>query len=256
MHQSLNREIHDEQNLQLGKETVIEKIKSQYYHESILCVMQIHDSGLFQVSPGLSVEEPEDSDDSCIFATVDSIETKQRDGCRLTTYSFRTSSGSTFLYSIELLSELNHSLHDIERYLRKQEDEDLRHRAKRYSLIKSKISQSFDGDYQGVESVAMIEIVSAKHKESLTCGIFGIHFCNSSLFIRYKINLCGNWHIKSSAILVEDNDEYQDNVIGRTQASHPICTSMNSVNNSFFVIFFVIIIEVVSSCAYIYDFKT
>ena len=185
---SLNRAIHDEKNLHLKEENFIEKIRSQYYHENVLCVMQIHDSGLFQVSPAFSTEEPEDSDDGCIFATVDSIETKQREGCRLTTYSFSTSSGSTFLYTIEFLSQLNYNLYDIERYLRKQEDEDLLHRAKRYSLIKSKISQPFDRDYQGTESVAMLEIVSAKHIEPLYCGIFGVQLWASSLFVRYKFS--------------------------------------------------------------------
>eukprot|EP00569_Conticribra_weissflogii_P009258 CAMPEP_0171371884 /NCGR_PEP_ID=MMETSP0879-20121228/8925_1 /TAXON_ID=67004 /ORGANISM="Thalassiosira weissflogii, Strain CCMP1336" /LENGTH=601 /DNA_ID=CAMNT_0011880549 /DNA_START=281 /DNA_END=2086 /DNA_ORIENTATION=+ len=156
------------------------------YHEEVLCIIKVHKNGLVSSYPGWSEEEPEDCDDSRIFASDKGLNETREQGSRLTTFSFTSPLGSVYEYTIEPVGGLSYD-DGVERMITKQncrfqEKDELRRDFIRRKLepFVYTMNKNESWNYQ-----ANIEIVSATGFEEsniLLCAPFG-----SSMMIRYQI---------------------------------------------------------------------
>lgn len=176
------------------------------YHEEVLCIMKVHKNGLVSTYPGWSEEEPEDCDDSRLFASDKGLNETREQGSRLTTFTFTTPMGSVYEYTIEPVGGLSYD-EGVERMITKQngrfqEKDELRRdfiRRKLEPFVYTMIKNNELWNYQ-----ANVEIVSATGFEEsniLLCAPFG-----SSMMIRYQI------YAKKTKSNIDDAD---DDVLSR-----------------------------------------
>jgi len=67
--------------------------------------MKLYNSGMFEVTPGFSIIEPEDTDDN-IFVSLEHLKKMVTKGPNLTTFTFTTPSGLIYQYSLEWIGYL------------------------------------------------------------------------------------------------------------------------------------------------------
>ncbi|CAM9439919.1 unnamed protein product, partial [Choristocarpus tenellus] len=71
-------------------------------HEHVLCVIRAHQNGTLEVAPGFSAEEPESGDEGAFLTEHTTME---KEGPRLTAYTFGSPLGGLFSYTVENASE-------------------------------------------------------------------------------------------------------------------------------------------------------
>jgi len=184
----------------MKKNTFRIKNKEEYYHDHLLCKIVIDNSGLMEVTPGFSEEEPEDSEGNTIFKTKQGLNIREIRGVRLTTFHFTTPSGVSYEYSLERVTgkgEENKftypaaNTHSLEterlRYLRKQAVMSL-------ACKKTNIEPTIH---------IFIDLVSAFHFEN--CASQNIFWRSGLLCVEYEVILPNGWSCESKGVLDENH---------------------------------------------------
>ena len=187
-----------------------------HFHEQILCVVKLYKSGQLSVSPGFSIEEPEDNKDDHIFLSDESIGIRAKYGPRLTTFTFTTSSGSSFQYTLEWKDQVVNA-GDLENLRLLEVDEEYKQISDRRKAIFSNISRAKNSMYYGIKDSVLFEFVSAKNFEPLDCGLFG----SPSISIRFELTLPSGWMQKIKTNVSQDYNV----VVGST---HRVKSSYNT----------------------------
>lgn len=80
----------------------------------VLCILRLHHNGILEVRPDFSqMHKVERFHDSNIFVNEDTLNFWKKHGVPLTTYNFRSASGTQYQYSLELLNMNMNSLDSI-----------------------------------------------------------------------------------------------------------------------------------------------
>lgn len=128
------------------------------FYEKVLCVIKAFADGTIEATPGFSMEEPEDETNP-IFASLHSLNVRQKEGPKLSTFRFSTPRGSVFEYTIVNKNAVE-SIFSAERLLQEEATRDVRHVAER----RNKSSSFFFGSPTSADVPyfmhANIEIVS------------------------------------------------------------------------------------------------
>ena len=128
------------------------------FYEKMLCVIKAFGDGTIEATPGFSQEEPEDETNP-IFASLHSLNVRQKEGPKLSTFRFSTPRGSVFEYTITNKNAVE-SIFSAERLIQEESLRDAKHVAER----KNKSSNYFFGSPTNPDVPfflhASIEIVS------------------------------------------------------------------------------------------------
>lgn len=160
----------------------------RHFHEQLLCRINLSRDGILEVAPGLSKEERNYFDgDSEFFVSPENMEARQRHGCKLKPFSFKSVDGTSFRYTIQVISAID-NWQQLEDKSLLRIDEEYRLLSERRKLSISRVND-LRADQQSLpqeEQCLHLEIQSASDFDT-----------EEAIFVKYHISLPCQWEVEA-----------------------------------------------------------